>query len=63
MHPPYISRIPFIALILFLLNNPVHSLTDLTRLNCPSDYDVNIANTTKPNDDFVKFFFSAFDNP
>ena len=50
-------------IILFLLNNPTSALTDLTRLNCPDDYDVNVANTTKPNDAFVKFFYSAFDNP
>jgi hypothetical protein len=62
MYSPYLTRITLIALILFLLNNPAHSLTDLTRLNCPNDYDVNTANSTKPNDAFVKFFFSAFDN-
>lgn len=58
-----LPHITFIALILFLLNNPTNSLTDLTRLNCPDDYDVAIANTTKPNEEFVKFFFSAFDDP
>ena len=63
MRPLNLTHFTLIILILVLLNNPVNALTDLTRLNCPDNFDVTVANTTKPNDAFVKFFYSAFDSP
>lgn len=38
-----------IGLVVFLINKQVAALTDLSRLNCPDSYDVNVANITKPN--------------
>jgi len=63
MPPTILTIILYFTLILFLAIKPVSSVTDLTYLNCPNDYEVTIANVTKPNDMIVKFFFSAFDNP
>lgn len=49
-------------LILFLLNNSTLSLTDVTYLNCPSDYTTASVNISRSSKELAKFFYSVYDN-
>lgn len=62
MYTYSLLRTSALILILFLLNNSVFSLTDLTYLNCPADYNVGSVNVSRSSQDLAKFFYSAFDN-
>jgi len=59
--PPRLPHTSPISLLLFLLTTQVHSLTDMTTLNCPDGFTVAVANTSSPAKERVRMFFSLYD--